>query len=150
MYCKLVTKIGLTVWLLIIKQICVCLVYLTTFSPIINVQTMTLKAYLLSGLMTYEQVLGHSFKVLLQHLYKWVIRTRDAEVMPPSYSDVTHASLTSDSLPPSYSQCITTQDSPPTYSEVCHCVILIVINQASHLFSGVWLYNFYKYCGTFM
>ena len=50
-----------------------------------------------------------------QHLYKWVVRSREAEVQPPSY---TEASLPAPSLPPSYSQCVVTQESPPRYSEV--------------------------------
>ena len=53
-----------------------------------------------------------------QHLYKWVVRTREAEVLPPSYTDL--ASLPSPGLPPSYSQCLVLQEAPPRYTEVRH------------------------------
>ena len=51
-----------------------------------------------------------------QHLYKWVVRTREAEVLPPSYTDL--ATLPSPGLPPSYSQCLVLQEAPPRYTEV--------------------------------
>ena len=54
-------------------------------------------------------------KLILHHhcqqLVKWLIRTHEAEVQPPSYADA--------ALPPSYSQCLRLQDSePPGYHQV--------------------------------
>ena len=57
-------------------------------------------------------IMGNYF----QHLYKWVVRTREAEVLPPSYTDLT--TLPSPGLPPSYSQCLVLQEAPPRYTEV--------------------------------
>jgi len=53
-----------------------------------------------------------------KHLYKWVIRTREAEVMPPSYADATETEHHQHNLPPSYSQCVILHENPPSYSEV--------------------------------
>ena len=50
-------------------------------------------------------------------MYKWAVRTRQAEVLPPSYTDAT-LPTPGPSLPPSYSQCVVTQEAPPRYSEV--------------------------------
>ena len=49
-------------------------------------------------------------------MYKWLVRGREAEVVPPSYS----AATASPHLPPSYSQCVVQQQetSPPRYSLV--------------------------------
>ena len=44
-------------------------------------------------------------------LYTWVVRTRDKEESPPSYSAATK--------PPSYAECTGAEGGPPEYSQVC-------------------------------
>ncbi len=73
----------------------------------------------------------------VQYLYRWAVRTRRAEVLPPSYTDATLPGP-APSLPPSYSQCVVTNEAPPRYSEVrCpdHIVSLSCINKTNYFWA---------------
>ena len=71
------------------------------------------------------------------------MRTRQAEVLPPSYTDAT-LPTPGPSLPPSYSQCVVTQEAPPRYSEVRCQYNLSAWSVWQKAKAKVWLLKFAK------